>query len=121
MLDAAGSTPAEDTLALRARRPAALCMAGSLGSTPGEGSRWPLGEQADPPGFGPGVSRFEAWAVSCKHAAVAQLVRARSWYERGPRFDPVRRLRVDVAQSAERHLAKVEAAGSKPVVRSKPF
>ncbi len=58
---------------------------------------------------------------AARHAFVAPAVRARPWYGRGRRFESVRRLRVDVAQPAECHLAKVEAAGSIPVVRSKPF
>lgn len=35
---------------------------------------WPLGEWADPPGFDPGVSRFEAWAASNVNAFVAPVV-----------------------------------------------
>jgi hypothetical protein len=47
--------------------------------------------------------------------------RTRPWCGRVARFDTGEGLRVDVAQLAERGVAIAEVAGSKPVIRSKPF
>ena len=45
--------------------------------------------------------------------------RASPWYGEGRQFESGRRLHVDVAQQAARHLAKVKVAGSIPVIHSK--
>jgi hypothetical protein len=62
--------------------------------------RWAVGEPADPPGFGPGVSRSESWAPSScllsDNGEHASLVRRRSG------FDSPGRLHADVAQWSER-------------------
>ena len=52
---------------------------------------------------------------------VVQLVRTLACHARGRRFepDPGRQKFADVAHLVERHLAKVEVAGSSPVIRSK--
>ena len=51
---------------------------------------------------------------------VVQLVRTLACHARGRRFepDPGRQKYADVAHLVERHLAKVEVAGSSPVIRS---
>jgi hypothetical protein len=48
----------------------------------------------------------------------SSLGRARSWYERGTRFNSERWLHADVAQWLEHHLAKVRVASSILAVRS---
>ena len=51
---------------------------------------------------------------------VVQLVRTLACHARGRRFEPDSgRQNADVAHLVERHLAKVEVAGSSPVIRSK--
>ena len=59
------------------------------------------------------------WRIcaTCTDGDVAQSGRASPWHGEGRGFDS-RRLHVDVAQLAERDLAKVEAAGSNPVTHS---
>ena len=63
--------------------------------------------------------RFEP---CCSHhnGPVVQLVRTLACHARGRRFepDPGRQKYADVAHLVERHLAKVEVAGSSPVIRS---
>jgi hypothetical protein len=95
---------------------ASLVRTALLGSAPGGGSQWAVGELADPLGFGPRASRSESWAPSScllsgngQHSA---LVR------RGSGFNSPGRLHADVAQWLERDLAKVEAPGSRPGIRS---
>ena len=55
---------------------------------------------------------------------VAQLVRALACHARGRGFEPhpsrhTSKILADLAHLVERHLAKVEVAGSSPVIRSK--
>ena len=63
-------------------------------------------------------------AATAAHKAgygpVVQLVRTLACHARGRRFepDPGRQKYADVAHLVERHLAKVEVAGSSPVIRS---
>ena len=64
------------------------------------------------------------------HGPVVQLVRTLACHARGRRFEPVPgrhfclcssvggTIFADVAHLVERHLAKVEVAGSSPVIRS---
>ena len=68
-----------------------------------------------------GGHRFEP--CSAHHlffGPVVQLVRTLACHARGRRFepDPGRQKYADVAHLVERHLAKVEVAGSSPVIRS---
>ena len=54
-----------------------------------------------------------------RNGLVAQLVRALACHARGRGFDPhPSRHSADLAHLVERHLAKVEVAGSSPVIRS---
>ena len=58
------------------------------------------------------------------HGLVAQLVRALACHARGRGFEPhpsrhFSNNYADLAHLVERHLAKVEVAGSSPVIRSK--
>ena len=63
----------------------------------------------------------------CKDGPVAQSVRALACHARGRGFEPhpSRHFRktqyADLAHLVERDLAKVEVAGSSPVIRSKTF
>ena len=60
-----------------------------------------------------------------KNGLVAQLVRALACHARGRGFEPhpsrhpLNMKFADLAHLVERHLAKVEVAGSSPVIRSK--
>ena len=59
-----------------------------------------------------------------RNGLVAQLVRALACHARGRGFEPhpsrqFRKISADLAHLVERHLAKVEVAGSSPVIRSK--
>ena len=58
--------------------------------------------------------------VPTMNGPVVQLVRTLACHARGRRFEPVpgRHSFADVAHLVERHLAKVEVAGSSPVIRS---
>ena len=59
------------------------------------------------------------------YGLVAQLVRALACHARGRGFEPhpsrhlLLNISADLAHLVERHLAKVEVAGSSPVIRSK--
>ena len=59
-----------------------------------------------------------------RYGLVAQLVRALACHARGRGFEPhpsrhTSSISADLAHLVERHLAKVEVAGSSPVIRSK--
>ena len=68
-----------------------------------------------------GVARLRASKLL---GLVAQLVRALACHARGRGFEPhpsrhFFKIPADLAHLVERHLAKVEVAGSSPVIRSK--
>ena len=67
-----------------------------------------------------GGHRFEPCCSHHFFGPVVQLVRTLACHARGRRFepDPGRQKFADVAHLVERHLAKVEVAGSSPVIRS---
>ena len=63
--------------------------------------------------------RFEPCCSHHFFGPVVQLVRTLACHARGRRFEPdPGRQNADVAHLVERHLAKVEVAGSSPVIRS---
>ena len=87
-----------------------------LGVAPSEGSHGEWGNR-QPASQPLKLSSARPNRASPAHAFVAPVVRASPWYGEGPAFESRRRL-VDVAQQAARHLARVQAAGSIPVIHS---
>ena len=71
-------------------------------------------------GFEPHPSRHFSWTQFHRSASVAQLVEQRTENPRVVGSIPTGgTIYADLAHLVERHLAKVEVAGSSPVIRSK--